>query len=209
MSATHGEGYSTTVVPHFKDSEADEVAFFEKRAKVGVLLLIMSDGLMVIAAYLGFLYLYALNTSHAFRPASEQAPAIAGGLIVTLAVVLGAVVFRSQIVPSARSGSDAGVRSGLVLALALACVAFAVQVWSVATGFSFPAPVHGYASMIMLLGAIGLFHTFLTLVISLFLFGRARRGLLTGLTYPLETAGYWWYYIAGLFVVSLLLTALL
>ncbi len=197
---------STLEVQHHEDHVPDEAAFFAKRAKVGVLLLIMSDGLMVVAAYLGFLYLYALNTSHAFKPATEHAPGIAGGLIVTLAVVLGAVVFRTQIVPSARSGSDAGVRSGLLLALVLACVAFVVQVWAVATGFSFPAPVHGYASMVMLVGVIGAVHTFLTLVITVLLFGRAGRGLLAGRTYPLEVVGYWWYYVAGLFVLALLLT---
>ena len=197
---------STIEVEHHQDNAPDEAAFFEKRAKVGVLLLIMSDGLMVIAAYLGFLYLYELNTSHAFKPAGEHAPAIAGSLIVTLAMVLGAVVFRSQIVPSARSRSAEGVRSGLLLAVILACAAFVVQVWAVATGFSFPAPVHGYASMVMLVGSIGLVHTFLTMVITVLLFGRARRGLLAGVSYPLEVVGYWWYYVAGLFVLGLLLT---
>lgn len=120
-------------------------------------------------------------------------------------MVLGAIVFRSQIVPSARSGSDPGVRSGLVLALLLACAALVVEVWAVTTGFSFPAPVHGYASAIMLLGVIGLVHMFLTVVITLLLSGRAKRGFLGGHSYPLETVGYWWYYVAGLSVVGWLL----
>ena len=197
MSVTHAE--------HFEDKATDTATFFKRRAKVGALLLILSDGMMVIAAVFSFLYLRALNTSGAFKPATEHAPPMAGGLIVALAVVVGAVVFRSQVVASARSGNDPGVRSGLVLALLLAFAALVVQVWAVATGSSFPAPVHGYASVVMLLGAIGLFHMFVTLVVTLLLAGRAIRGLLGGRTYPLEVAGYWWYYVAGVAVVTWLL----
>ncbi|MHB8189638.1 MAG: hypothetical protein ACYDHP_04285 [Ferrimicrobium sp.] len=209
MSTTHTGDYSATHEKHPGDSATTEAIFFERRAKVGVLLLILSDAMMVIAAFASFLYLRALNTSDAFKPPGEHAPALAGGLIVALLIVLGAIVFHYQVVPSARSGGDSGVRSGLSLALLLATAALVVQAWAVATGFSFPTPVHAYASALMLLGVIGLVHMFLTAMITLLVFGRSKRGFLGGHSYALEAVGYWWYYVAGLTVVAWLLVTFL
>lgn len=79
MSTTHAEEHSLTREEHFVDSSAAEATFFERRAKVGVLLSIVSDGMMVLAAFFSFVYLHVLNTSHAFKPAGEHAPAMAGG----------------------------------------------------------------------------------------------------------------------------------
>lgn len=209
MSTTDEQQLGTTHEERLGDGSALEATFFERRAKVGVLLLILSDAMMVVAAFASFVYLHALNTSGAFKPSDEHAPALAVGLIVALLMVLGAVVFRIQIVPSARSGRETGVRSGLSLALLLAIAALVVQLWAVATGFSYSTPVHGYASTMMLLGVIALFHMFLTTVITVLVFGRSKRGLLAGRSYVLETTGYWWYYVAGLSVVAWLLVTLI
>lgn len=49
----------------------------------------------------------------------------------------------------------------------------------------------------------------MTVVITLLLTARVKRGLLGGHAYPLEVVGYWWYYVASLFVVAWLLTTFL
>ncbi|MDA8398668.1 MAG: hypothetical protein M0008_01225 [Actinomycetota bacterium] len=209
MSTTDEQEFGVTREERLEDGGVAKATFFEKRAKVGVLLLILSDAMMVVSAFGSFVYLHALNTSGAFKPSNEHAPALAGGLIIALLMVLGAVVFRIQIVPSARSGREPGIRSGLSLALLLAIAALVVQLWAAATGSSYPTPVHGYASTMILLEVIGVFHMFLTTVITALLFGRSKRRLLEGRSYPLETAGYWWYYVAGLSVVTWLLVTLI
>ncbi|MHB8457673.1 MAG: hypothetical protein ACYDBS_08310, partial [Acidimicrobiales bacterium] len=60
-------------------------------------------------------------------------------------------------------------------------------------------------SVLVLLGVLGVVHLCLTAVITLLLLGRTKRGLLEGRIYPLETAGYWWLYVAGLTIVAWLL----
>ncbi len=186
-----------------------EEVFRARRARVGVLLLILADAIMMIAAFASYGYLKALNTEATFRPAGEHAPSPAGGLVVALLVAAGAVAYRAMVVPGAGTREAGGrVRGGLALVLGLVTVALAVQCWLMAAGLSYAVPVHGYASMVILLAGLHLVHLALTAVATLLLFGRTARGLLIGRGYLVEAAGYWWYYVAVLGILVWVLGAL-
>src|SRR6266700_6555120 len=58
------------------------------RARAGVLLLIISDGLAVLAILAGGGYLRALNTEGQYKVAGDFAPAIVPGLLIAIGLVL-------------------------------------------------------------------------------------------------------------------------
>src|SRR5579875_2120538 len=107
-----------------------------------------------------------------------------------------------------RTARGGRVRGGLALVRGLVTVALAVQCWLMAAGLSYAVPVHGYASMVILLAGLHLVHLALTAVATLLLFGRTARGLLIGRGYLVEAAGYWWYYVAVLGILVWVLGAL-
>src|SRR2546430_6847652 len=58
------------------------------RARAGVLLLIISDGLAVLAILAGGGYLRALNTEGQYKVAGDFAPALVPGLLIAIGLVL-------------------------------------------------------------------------------------------------------------------------
>src|SRR5258708_5912608 len=58
------------------------------RARAGVLMLIVSDALAVLAILAGGGYLRALNTEGQYKVAGDFAPALLPGLLVMIALVL-------------------------------------------------------------------------------------------------------------------------
>jgi heme/copper-type cytochrome/quinol oxidase subunit 3 len=169
------------------------------RVRTGVFLLILADAMFVASILAGNLYLGALNVMGQFKPASEQAPSAALGIGLTLIAVASALSY-GWATRAFATGNEAGFSARARLALGLVAIAVLGQIWFIAS-LSFPAPLHGYASMIILLAAYHELHLLVTAVAGLLILGRLARRRLVGQGYLVEVVGYWWYYVAVVAVV--------
>ncbi|HYM50412.1 MAG TPA: hypothetical protein VET65_07530 [Candidatus Limnocylindrales bacterium] len=182
---------------------ADSVDPRAVRSRVGVLLLILSDGMLVAATLASHLYLNALNVMGQFRPAGEHAPSFAIETLLTAVVVGSAVAFwwGSR---GLRSGDESVFNEFAWLAVGLVVIALVGQVWLIAT-LDFPSPLHGYASMTTLIAGYHGAHLVLTAIVGLLVMGRFTRGRLRGQAYIAEVTSYWWGYVAAVAVAIWLL----
>jgi hypothetical protein len=162
------------------------------RARAGVLMLILSDALSVLAILAGGGYLSALNTEGQFKVPGDHPPAFLPGLLLAILVVLSGFAFYVW-ERKARKNGETGPVAFLILALVFMIVTTIGQTWiGVVLGHS--APFHAYESLIVLLTWFSAVHLFLAAVIGLLLVGRVMGDRLAGRGYIAEVTGYWWYY---------------
>ena len=167
------------------------------RARIAVIMLIISDALSIIALLAAGGYLSTLNTFGQFK-AGDHGPAFLPGLLAIVALVLSGLSYYLW-ERRARSNDGKGQTAFYVLAWVFMLASLGFQIWLGVT-LGYAAPFHAYASLILLLTWYSAFHLALTAIIGLLLLGRITRGRLTGQSYIVEVTGYWWYYtvIAGL-----------
>lgn len=162
------------------------------RARAGVLMLIVSDALAVLAILAGGGYLRALNTEGQYKVAGDFAPALLPGLLVMIAVVLsGLSYFWWE--RRARKPGEAGQTPFFLLALVLMLVAGVAETW-IAAALRYGVPIHAYESVQLLLTWFTAIHLLLAAIIGLLLGGRILRGRLVEHEFIAEVTGYWWYY---------------
>ena len=162
------------------------------RARAGVLMLILSDSLSVVALLAAGGYLSALNTENQFRVAGDHAPNFLPGLLVAIALVLSGLAYYWW-AQRAQKNTGNGQTIFLILAWVFMLASLIGQVWIGAT-LGYGAPFHGYVSLIIFLTWYSAVHLLLTAIIGLLLLGRALRGRLVEYNYIIEVTGYWWYY---------------
>ena len=162
------------------------------RARAGVIMLIISDFLSILALLAAGGYLSALNVANQYRLPGDHPPALLPGLLASIAMIVSGLAYYWW----ERRGSQSGV---YILSLLLMFAALGFQIWLGLT-LGYAAPFHSYESVILLLSWYSAFHLALTAFIGLLLLGRILRGRLDGHPYIPEVTGYWWYYtvIAGL-----------
>ena len=167
------------------------------RARIAVIMLILSDALSIVALLAAGGYLSTLNTFGQFQ-AGDHGPAFLPGLLAVIAVVLSGLSYYLW-ERSTKSNDGVGTSAFFILALVLLLASLGCQIWLGVT-LGYQAPFHAYASLILLLTWYSAFHLALTAIIGLLLLGRITRGRLSGKGYIIEVTGYWWYYtaIAGL-----------
>jgi heme/copper-type cytochrome/quinol oxidase subunit 3 len=170
------------------------------RARAGVLLLILSDALSIIAILAGGGYLNALNTENQFRIAGDNAPTFLPGLLVAIVLLLSGLVYYWW----ERSARKRGVGAQLivvVLAWVLMIGALVGQIW-IGRTLGYNSPFQAYESVILLLTWYSAVHLLLAVIIGLLLLGRVLRGRIVEHDYIAEVTGYWWYYtvIASLLI---------
>jgi hypothetical protein len=176
------------------------------RARSGVLLLIFSDFLSVVAILAAGGYLNALNVTDQFR-AGSRAPAFLPGLLLAIALVLSACSYYWWERGVHRA---AGSTRQLFFWVAWVLIVASLigQVW-IAVKLGYSAPFHGYASVVELISWFSSVHLLLTTFVGLLLAGRILRGRVAGSSYVAEVVGYWWYYtvisnlLLWLFILSL------
>lgn len=170
------------------------------RARAGVLMLILSDALSIIAVLAGGGYLNALNTEGKFRIAGDNAPTFLPGLLVAIALLLSGLAYYWW-ERRARKSGGVGQLIVVVLAWVLMIGALVGQIW-VGRSLGYGAPFQAYESVILLLTWYTAVHLLLAALIGLLLLGRVLRGRIAGHDYIAEVTGYWWYYtvIASLLV---------
>ena len=162
------------------------------RARAGVLMLILSDALAVLAILAGGGYLRALNTEGQYKAAGDFAPALLPGLLVMIALVLsGLSYFWWE--RRARKPGETGQTPFFLLALVLMLVAGVAETW-IAAVLRYGIPIHAYESVQLLLTWFTAVHLLLAAIIGLLLGGRILRGRLVGHEFITEVVGYWWYY---------------
>jgi heme/copper-type cytochrome/quinol oxidase subunit 3 len=164
------------------------------RARVGGLLLILSDAGFLAGTYVSQGYLSVLNVQHQFRPAGDNPPSIVTGLILALLMIVGAVVYfwgwRGL-----RAGNSDQYRTGVLIAWILALIALVAQI-VVLFGLRYPTPIHAYASLAIIMTAYHGVHLLITSLLGFLLLGRIRHGRMAGHEYVAEVSGFWWYYVA-------------
>jgi hypothetical protein len=162
------------------------------RARAGVIMLIVSDFLSILALLAAGGYLSALNVLNQYKLASDHPPTLLPGVLAAVVLILSGLAYYWW---ERRGGQSVS----FILSLLLMVVALAFQIWLAIT-LGYASPFHAYESVILLLSWYSAFHLALTSFIGLLLLGRIMRGRLAGHPYIPEVVGYWWYYtiIAGL-----------
>jgi len=170
------------------------------RARAGVLLLILSDALAVLAILAGGGYLRALNTEGQYKVAGDFAPPFVPGLLIAIALVLSGLAYYLW-ERRARKPGETGQPLFFLLALVLMLVAGVAETW-IGVALKYGVPIHAYESVLLLVIWSTAFHLLLAAIIGILLGGRILRGRLAGHEFIAEVTGYWWYYTV---VASILL----
>jgi len=170
------------------------------RARAGVLMLIVSDALAVLAILAAGGYLSALNTEGQYKIAGDFAPPFVPGLLIAIGLVLsGLAYFWWE--RRARKPGQTGQASFFLLALVLMLAAGVGETW-IGETLRYGVPIHAYESVQLLVVWFAAIHLLLAAIIGLLLGGRILRGRLVGHEFIAEVTGYWWYYTI---IASLLL----
>ncbi len=172
----------------------------EARAKAGVLMLVVSDALSVLAILAAGGYLSALNTEKQFKVAGDFAPPLVPSLLVMIALLLSGLAFFGW-ERRARRRDDTGLPAFFLVALVLMFAAGVAETW-IGAALRYGTPIHAYESLLLLITWFTAIHLLLTTIVGILLGGRMLRGRLAGHEFLAESAGYWWYYTV---VASILL----
>ena len=170
------------------------------RAKAGVVMLIISDALAVLAILAGGGYLRALNTEGQYRIAGDFAPAFVLGLLIAIGLVLSGISFYLW-ERRARKDGNTGQAFFFLLALVLMLAAGVAETWIGGT-LRYGVPISAYESVQLLVTWFTAVHLLLAAFVGVLLGGRILRGRVTGHEFIAEVVGYWWYYTV---VASILL----
>ena len=177
------------------------------RARAGVLMLIVSDALSVLAILAAGGYLSALNTEGQYKVAGDFAPPFVPGLLVMIGLVLsGLLYFWWE--RRARKPGETGQTLFFLLAWVLMLVAGVTETW-IGAALRYGIPIHAYESVLLLITWFTAIHLLLTAIVGLLLGGRILRGRLAGLDFIPEVVGYWWYYTVVASVLLWLFSAFL
>jgi hypothetical protein len=162
------------------------------RARSGVLLLIISDALFVVAIIAGSQYLRTLNTEGQYKIAGDFAPPLVAGLLIMIGLLLSGLAFYLWDRRASKAG-ETGQMAFFLLALVIMLAAAVGETWIGAT-LRYGVPIQAYESVHWLITWFTAVHLVLAFIIGLLLGGRILRGRLTGHEFVAEVTGYWWYY---------------
>ena len=170
------------------------------RARSGILLLIISDALSVVAIMAGAQYLQALNTEGQYKVAGDYAPPFMAGLLVMIGLLLSGLAYYLWVRRASKAG-ETGQTLFFLLSLLIMLVAAVGETWIGAT-LAYGVPIQAYESIHFLITWFTAIHLWLAAIIGILLFGRILRGRVAGHEFVVEVSGWWWYYTV---VASILL----
>ena len=176
-----------------------------EQVRLGTLLMILSDAVFVLAMFLGFIYLHALNTMGAFK-GNESTPSIAASAILAVAAIVAALTW-SWGHAGLKRGDVTRARAGVVSAFLITLAALVGDLLLFA-GLKFAVPFHAYASGIETFVFYHGVHLLLTAIIGGLVMGRLLSGRLNEREYVLKAAGYWFWWVAVVAVMTTLVTTL-
>lgn len=170
------------------------------RARSGILLLIISDALMVVAIMAGAEYLQALNTEGQYKVAGDFAPNLIAGLLVMIGLLLSGLAYYLWDRKASKAG-ERGLTLFFLLALVIMLAAAVGETWIGAT-LRYGVPIQAYESVHLVITWFTVVHLWLAVIIGILLGGRILRGRVARHEFVAEVTGYWWYYTV---VASILL----
>ena len=163
------------------------------RARAGVLLLIISDALAVVAIMAGAQYLRALNTEGQYKVAGNYAPSFVAGLLVMIGLLLSGLAFYLWDRKASKAG-ETGQTLFFLLSLLIMLAAAVGETWIGAT-LAYGIPIQAYESIHFLITWFTAIHLCLAAAIGILVFGRILRGRISGgHEFVAEVTGWWWYY---------------
>ena len=162
------------------------------RARAGVLLLIVSDALVVLAIMAGGGYLRTLNTEGQYKVAGNYGPPFVPGLLIMIGLLLSGLAYYWWERRASKPG-ETGQPLFFLLALVLMLVAGVSETW-IGVALKYGVPIHAYESVLLLVTWSTAVHLLLAAIVGLLLGGRILRGRLAGHEFIAEVTGYWWYY---------------
>ena len=170
------------------------------RARSGILLLIISDALSVVAIMAGAQYLQALNTEGQYKIPGNYAPPFVAGLVIMIGLLLSGLAYYLWDRRASKAG-ETGQTVFFLLSLLIMLVAAVGETWIGGT-LSYGVPIQAYESVHFLITWFTAVHLWLAAIIGILLFGRILRGRIDGHEFVVEVSGWWWYYTV---VASILL----
>jgi len=170
------------------------------RARAGILLLIISDALSVLAIMAGSQYLRALNTEGQYKVAGDYAPPFVAGLLIMIGLLLSGLAYYMWD-RRASKAAETGQTLFFVLSLLIMLAAAVGETWIGAT-LRYGIPIQAFESVHWLVTWFTAVHLWLAVIIGILLFGRILRGRVVGHEFVVEVSGWWWYYTV---VASILL----
>jgi heme/copper-type cytochrome/quinol oxidase subunit 3 len=167
------------------------------RARAGVIMLMISDALSVLAILAAGGYLSALNVGGQFR-VGDNAPPFLPSVLLAVVLALSGLFYYLWARTVGKEGQK-DQRIFFVLALVLMIISLAAQIW-IGAPLGYARPFHAYASIILFVVWFSVVHYLLAVIVGVLFYGRMQRGRLAGYEFHAEVVGYWWYYtvIAGL-----------
>jgi hypothetical protein len=162
------------------------------RARAGVILLIISDALAILAILAGGGYLRALDSEGQYKIAGDFAPAFTPGLLIAIGLVLSGIFYYLWERRASKPGQT-GQTPFFLVALVLMLVAGVSATWIGAT-LRYGVPISAYESVQLLVTWSTAIHLLLATIVGILLLGRILRGRLAGHEFIAEVVGYWWYY---------------
>jgi hypothetical protein len=162
------------------------------RARAGVLLLIVSDALAVLAIVAGGGYLRALNTEGQYKVAGYYGPPYVPELLIMIGLLLSGLAYYLWERRASKPG-ETGQTPFFLLALVLMLAAGVGQTWLGVT-LRYKDIIQAYESVQLLVVWFTAIHVLLAVIVGLLLGGRILRGRLAGHEFIVEVTGYWWYY---------------
>ena len=169
------------------------LGFKVARARAGVLLLIISDALSVVAIMAGSLYLQSLNTEGQFEVAGDYAPNFTAGLVIMIGLLLSGIVFYLWDRSASRDGAK-GQPVFVLISLVIMLAAAVAETWIGAT-LRYGIPIQAFESIHFLVTWFTAVHLWLAAIIGILLFGRILRGRIAGgHEFVAQVTGWWWYY---------------
>jgi heme/copper-type cytochrome/quinol oxidase subunit 3 len=133
--------------------------------------------------------------NQAFKIPAEKPPEVVIGLILSLIMVVSAATYVWGWL-GLRDGSLGRYRTGVIIASVLALAMLIAQL-IVVFSIRFPAPIHGYGSLVIIMSAYHAVHLLITSLLGFLLLGRITHGRMAGHEYVAEVSGYWWVYVAA------------
>ena len=180
---------------HGEHEHALEPHVLVARARAGVLMLVISDALSVLAILAAGGYLSALNTENQFYVAGDFAPAVVPNLVIMIGLVLSGLAYFWWARRAGKPGGTGQTAVFLVAAVLMLAVGVAETWLGAALKYGGPhITIDAYQSVQLLIVWYTAVHLLLAAAIGILMFGRILRGRVAGREFIVEVTGYWWYY---------------
>jgi heme/copper-type cytochrome/quinol oxidase subunit 3 len=173
---------------------------FGTRWMTGAIFLMVADASFVVALSFGYLYLWAVDTEHAFHPVKSGTASLWWPWAITAVMFLSLGAYRYGM------GEHRPVRFGFipggVAAVVLMGVALVLNLVQMAT-FPFSVADNAYASAVTVLAGANVFHLLITLFLGIGIVNRVRRRLTHGRRdWHLRIVGVWWAWVCAASLIA-------